>query len=64
MKTVKDLITMLESMNPNAVICTLDIDGGSELGVYFDLEICREQKNAEYVNREGKINTSDIVIIY
>lgn len=58
--TVKELIEILEKMNPDAVVCHYDF----EYGEYSTFEICREVGRASYIDDSGDIQTGDIVAIF
>lgn len=61
-RTVRDLIDVLEEMNQSAVICNLEITNNEP---YFSsFELCSELSNATYINVNGDENVGDIVTIF
>lgn len=58
--TVKELIEILEKMNPEAVVCHYDF----EYDEYSTFEICREVREASYIDDAGDTQTGDIVAIF
>ena len=59
--TVKELIEILQGMNPDAVVC------GAEQGEYPEFatfEICSEYKDASYLGDSGDVKVGDIVVLY
>lgn len=60
--TVKELIEILQSMSPDAVICGIEFE--DQEPVYKTFEICKEYKNVNYISDNGDIINGDVVAIY
>ena len=60
--TVKELIKILQEMNPDVVVCHLEIEGGKP--IYSTFEICRQFNNVIYIDDEGTDAEGDIVALY
>jgi len=58
--TVKELIKLLNEMNPDAVVCIGDSDLSYSTG-YATIDDCQEVKNASYINDGGWKVVGDIV---
>lgn len=60
--TVKELIKILSKMNPNAIVCYLEME--NDMPVYSSFEICNEYPNVTYINDDGDYVNGDVVAIY
>jgi elongation factor P hydroxylase len=60
--TVKELIEILKEMNPDAVVCSLEMENDEP--IYLTFEICREYKDVTYIDDEGNDVEGDVVAIY
>ena len=60
--TVKELIEIHKEMNPDAVVCHLEME--NEEPVYSTFEICRQYDNVTYIDDEGNDVVGDVVAIY
>ena len=58
--TVKELIEILEKMNPDAVVCHYDF----EYGEYSTFEICREAGVVSYIDDSGDTKKGYVVTIF
>lgn len=61
--TVNELIEILKTMNPNAVVCSCELDEHG-LPIYQTFEICREFPKSTYINDSGEDDYGDVVAIY
>lgn len=61
--TVKELIELLSTMNPDAVVCSCELDE-YHIPIYQTFEICREFPNSKYINDNGEDECGDVVAIY
>ena len=60
--TVKELIEILKQMNPDAVVCSLEMENDEP--IYSTFEICIEYKDVTYTNDSGDNERGDVVAIY
>jgi|JFJP01.1.fsa_nt_gi hypothetical protein len=60
--TVIELIEILKQMNPNAVVCNLEMEDDKPF--YSTFEKCVEIKDVEYIDDSGDYKRGDIVAIY
>lgn len=60
--TVKELIEILKNMNPEAVVCHLELE--EDKPVYSTFEICRQYDNVTYIDDNGNDVKGDVVAIY
>ena len=60
--TVKELIEILKGMNPDAVVCHLELE--DDKPVYSSFEICRQYENVTYIDDNGDDIVGDVVAIY
>jgi len=60
--TVKELIEILKEMNPDAVVCHLEMEDDEP--IYSTFEICRQYDNVTYIDDEGNNVTGNVVAIY
>ena len=59
---VKELIEILKGMNPDAVVCHLELE--DDKPVYSSFEICRQYENVTYIDDDGDDAIGDVVAIY
>jgi hypothetical protein len=60
--TVKELIEILKQMNPDAVVCSLEME--NDKPIYSSFEMCKEYKDVKYIDDFGNDENGDIVAIY
>jgi len=60
--TVKELIEILKNMNPDAVVCHLEMEDNEP--IYSSFEICREFENVTYIDNDGDDVKGDVVALY
>jgi hypothetical protein len=60
--TVKELIEILKNMNPDSVVCHLEMEDNSP--IFSSFEIYREYNNVTYINDSGDDVVGDVVAIY
>ena len=60
--TVKELIEILKKMNPDAVVCHLEMEDGEP--IYSSFEICREFYNVIYINDDSDDVEGNVVALY
>ena len=60
--TVKELIEILKKMNPDAVVCHLEMENDEP--IYSTFEICRQYDNVTYIDDNGNDIKGDVVAIY
>lgn len=60
--TVKELIEILQKLNPDAVVCHLELE--NDKPIYNSFEIVRQYDNVTYINDEGDEEDGDVVAIY
>jgi hypothetical protein len=60
--TVKEFIEILKQMNPDAVICGLEMENNKSF--YYTFEMCQEYKDVEYIDDCGDFIKGDVVAIY
>lgn len=63
--TVKEVIAILEQMNPNAILCTreLETEKGDFVSNFYTVESCKEL-NTTYFDDDGNEIKGDIVLIF
>lgn len=62
MNTVRDLIKTLKKMNPDSVVCNLQVEKGKEkFSTFLHIE---EFKKVKFVDDDGVETVSDVVAIY
>ncbi len=59
---VKELIGILKEMNPDAVVCNLEMEDYQP--IYSTFEICREFENVTYIDDDGEDVKGDVVALY
>lgn len=59
---VKDLIEKLKTMDPEAVICSFELDGYEP--IFDSFEIVEQLNDVEYIDGEGDIKKGNIVRIF
>lgn len=59
--TVKELIEVLQKMNPEAVLCSAEFEGDNV--TYYSIELCKEISNATYCDDNGIETKGDIVVL-
>ena len=60
--TVEELIDILKSMNPKAVVCHLEME--DDKPIYSSFEICRQYDNVTYIDDDGNDVLGDVVALY
>jgi len=60
--TVKELIEILKKLNPDAVVCHLELE--DDKPIYSSFEICREFENVTYIDDDGNDVKGDVVTLY
>ena len=60
--TVEELIEILKEMDPNAVVCHLEME--NDKPIYNSFEICRQYDNVAYIDDVGDDVKGDVVAIY
>lgn len=56
--TVKELIEILQGMNPDAVVCILEFEHHEIISI----EVCSEVKYCTYINDDGDCVKGDVVL--
>lgn len=62
--TVKELIEILQTMNPDALVCSMEANGPDYEPAFSTFEICKEFPNVKYIDDIGDFKTGDVVAIY
>lgn len=60
--TVKELIEILNGMNPDAIVCHLELE--KDTPIYSSFELCRQYDNVTYIDDDGDDVKGDVVAIY
>jgi hypothetical protein len=60
--TVKELIEILNGMNPDAIVCHLEFE--KDTPFYSSFELCRQYDNVTYIDDDGDDVKGDVVAIY
>ena len=60
--TVKELIEILNGMNPDAIVCHLELEKNTP--IYSSFELCRQYDNVAYIDDDGDDVKGDVVAIY
>jgi len=60
--TVKELIEILKGMNPDAVVCHLEMEDYEP--IYSSFEICKQYDNVTYIDDAGDDVKGNVVAIY
>ena len=60
--TTKELIEILKKMDPDAVVCHLEMENNEP--IYSTFEICRQYDNVTYIDDEGDEVVGNVVAIY
>ena len=60
--TAKELISILKGMNPHAVVCSMEFEGGDP--TFSSLEMCNQHDDVVYTDDVGDEVRGDIVAIY
>ena len=60
--TVKKLIEILNGMNPDAIVCHLELE--KDTPIYSSFELCRQYDNVTYIDDDGDDVKGDVVAIY
>ena len=61
-KTVKELIDILKELDPNSVVCNVEMK--NDIPIFSSIEICRQFNNVTYINDSGDTEVGNIVAIY
>lgn len=57
-----ELIKKLEGMEPDAIICIVEVYGG--VPTYISAEVCTQVENVTYLNEHGDEEVGDVITIF
>ena len=62
--TVKDMLILLQSMNPDALVCYMFQEKEEDKPTFFTFEACTEMKDTTYIDGAGYEKKGDVVAIF